>query len=317
MPGMQWYPFWEGNRSELLATHVLSSVCSVVPVPHQFEFGFDLLCTLTHQVKNALFAGRSFGSQVKAASVPSVLYGGIDDKGHWKAYELEWLYGQDQPHFLVRVDLQGWKVQVYSTTRMWWLKWQVGMPGEVQLLPGVDLEEFDGHTIQNRYASTDLPPTSDGTPAGNGRSYRVPLGSPIAEVILGGAGGERFRDSLRHCLEAWIDVEYENIRHFRTSIPFVIEPHDWQPSARLPLTSNIWHFSNGTYDQNVREILGAIGPGITSLMQNLKAQGQGEKVEMVRAIAQLAWRYGALDPIGIEFLNRGAASGHGTDEAPA
>ena len=52
---------WEGHRNEAFAEYVLSSIATVVRVPRQADFGFDLLCTLTRYAGNVLYAGRSFG----------------------------------------------------------------------------------------------------------------------------------------------------------------------------------------------------------------------------------------------------------------
>ena len=97
MTGLQLASFWEGNRAQLFATHVLSSVAAVVPVPVPMDFGHDLLCLLTRRKDNALYAGRAFGVQVKSGSIREIRYGGLNDKQTWKKYELDWLYDQHQP----------------------------------------------------------------------------------------------------------------------------------------------------------------------------------------------------------------------------
>ena len=142
MPGLQLASFWEGNRAQLFATHVLSSVAAVVPVPVPMDFGHDLLCTLTRRERHALFAGRAFGVQVKSKSDPEIRYGGLNERGEWKRYEVDWLYEQHQSFVVCLVDLKEWTVNLYSTQFMWWVPWQKGTPGEVVLVPDLSLDDF-------------------------------------------------------------------------------------------------------------------------------------------------------------------------------
>jgi len=123
MPGLQWSTFWEGNRAELFATYILSSVAAVVPVPRPVDYGLDLLCTLTRRDNRALYAGRAFGVQVRSISRSEVKYGGVNREGDWREHEVEWLYGQDQPILLCLVDLKEWRIRLYSTVRVWWVRW--------------------------------------------------------------------------------------------------------------------------------------------------------------------------------------------------
>jgi hypothetical protein len=79
MPGLQLASFWEWNRAELFGTYVLSGIASVAAVPHQFDVGVDLLCTLMRREGNALYAGRSFGVQVKSGA-QEFRYGGLHEE---------------------------------------------------------------------------------------------------------------------------------------------------------------------------------------------------------------------------------------------
>ena len=193
MPGLQLASFWEGNRSELFAAYILSGFAAVVPVPRPMDFGVDFFCTLTHLRGNALYAGRAFELQVKTGHKIQVKYGGLDN-GAWKAYELDWLYGQDQPIILCVVDLDAWELRLYSTVRMWWVRYQWGRPGEVILTPDL---EFQGESAIELYPRSPLPPPDDGRPAGDGYSYKIPLGKPIISISLKDLKEVPDRDILR------------------------------------------------------------------------------------------------------------------------
>jgi len=304
MPGLQLASFWEGNRSELLATYILSSVAAVVPVPAKFDFGLDLLCTITRHEGRALYAGRAFGVQVKSASEREVSYGGLNDGGQWKDYELKWLYGQDQPIILCIVDLKQWNVKLYSTLRMWWVRWMRGMPGEVVLVPDLEIEDFKGRSDDNRYPYTPLGRTRNGKKLGDGYSYRVPLGKPIAVVGVNDPETRDRRDMLRKCLDAWVELDYRNIRHYRMGVPYTEEWEQWGPNvppSRQERT-RITYFSNPTPDKNIKEILLSFAPAVVALLHNLQAQNQEEKLRSVIPTARLVRDYKLLDQIGEEVL---------------
>jgi hypothetical protein len=269
------------------------------------DFGFDLLCTLTRREGNSLYAGRAFGVQVKSKGSPEMRYGGLDDRGNWKGYEIDWLYGQDQPLVACIVDLKAWTVNLYSTQFMWWVPWQVGAPGEIILVPELSLDEFtdvEGRSMTNRYRSEPLPPARDGTRAGDGRSYRVPLGDPIVSVSLKEQEAQTYRDQLRECLDRWLALDYRNIIHYRLHVPYVEEWREWVTNEPPEPPGAFWHFFNPTPEYNIGAILRSISPAIASLLHNLACQRQTNKVEAVRPLARLIRDYGLLDRSAEQYL---------------
>ena len=305
MPGLQLASFWEGNRAQLFATHVLSSVAAVVPVPVPMDFGHDLLCTLTRRERHALYAGRAFGVQVKAAGSPEICYGRLGNDGRWKRYEIDWLYGQDQPLIVCIVDLRHWAVKLYSPQFMWWVLWQKRAPGEVVLTPDLQLDDYtdaEGRSMQNRYRSTPLPKAADGSRAGDGFSYRVPLGHPIASVSVKDQEAAEFRDHLRECLDRWLTLDYRNLTHRNLKVPYVEELTDWATNELPREHGTLWHLFGPSKDQNIREILSSIAPAIASLMHNLNHQKQIERLDAVKPVATLIHEYGLLDGTAVNFL---------------
>lgn len=305
MTGLQLASFWEGNRAQLFATHVLSGVAAVVPVPVPMDFGHDLLCTLTRRDRHALYAGYAFGVQVKSKSDSDVHYGGLDDKGRWKRYELQWLYEQHLPLIICIVDLKQWTVELFSTHFKWWVLDQKGMPGEITLVPNLKLEDFseaDGRTLLNRYRSERLDCCQDGTIAGDGFRYLVPLGNPIVSVSVKEQEGTQFRDAARACFENWLGLEYRNLIHHQQNVPFVEEWLTWTTNAPPGPPAHFWHFHNSTPGKNIREILSSIAPALGSLAHNLNDQKQFEKLDSVRPMLSLLQEYDLLDVTLVNFL---------------
>jgi len=309
MPGLQLASFWEGNRAELFATFVLSSVAAVVPVPRPMDFGIDLLCTMTNQNDHALNAGRAFGVQVKSTSDREAKYGGLNDKGKWKKYEIDWLFGQDQPLLLCVADISSWRVQLYSTSYMWWLKWKKKqpLPGQVILVPDQCLDDFQEQTDEDRYPRTAIQGTAPGEVCGDGYSYRVPLGRPMVDVFLKEQDAPEYRDQVRKCLGYWLEQDYRNIAHHKTEVPFIEEWMDWTPNVPPESPGRIWHYWSETPGHNVAQLLQAISPAVSSLLKNLDAQSQPDILRRVVPIADLVKEHGLLDPMGMEVLDKWAS----------
>jgi hypothetical protein len=303
MSNRQVASYWEGNRAELFSTYVLSSVAAVSPVHRPFDFGIDLLCTLTHRREHCLYAGRSFGVQVKSGQEREFQYGGLDEKKKiWKRHEVEWLYGQGQPFLVSTVSLKERRVQIYSPSPMWWLRWKVGWPGEVVLTP--DALKGASPDKSASYPRVRLPLDADGHMAGDGFRYVVPLGRPIVDIVLDEEDSEEHREHIRACLDKWLALESSNIRHYQMRVPFTQEYLDWAPNE-IPTSQTSQHYLfNDTPDQNVPEILESIGPSVAALYHNFRIQGQGERLSDLQSIVRLLQDYGALDSSAIQQVER-------------
>ena len=117
-----------------------------------------------------------------------------------------------------------------------------------------------------------------------------------------------YRDRLRECLSRWVELDYANVTYRRMKVPFTAEWMEWETNVPPELAARIFHYWNPTFDKNIPEILSSIAPGITSLLLNLRAQQQLEKVKLVLPIAHLAREYGVLDPMGVEVLEQFSAA---------
>jgi len=310
MPGRQWASFYEGHRAETLATYLLSRIATVVPVQREVDVGLDFLCTLLRYEAGALYAGQAFGVQVKSARNPVARYGGLKKKTReWKEFEIDWLYGLDQPMILCVVDLDQSSINLYSTLRIWRLRWMKGKPGEVALVPDEGSSGFrwvHHELFEDQYPCKPLGAPANGQRAGNGFSYKVPLGKPILSISAGDEDTNEYRDRLWSCLNEWIRLSYENIRLFQMRVPYTIEFVSWEPNDVRP----IWAMSpyrNPQVDKNIAEILEAMSPALGTLLANLRAQDQSSKWERVAKVAELAKTYGVLDEASKHELHKGSS----------
>ncbi len=105
MPGKLGANFRRGHLAEDLGVFFLRSFCAVADLRQEDDFGLDAIATLLSRKDGVLYAEESFAVQIKAASVTSMSYGGL---------ELEWLLDQRLPLFFLTVDLNEGAFSVYT-----------------------------------------------------------------------------------------------------------------------------------------------------------------------------------------------------------
>ena len=303
MPGQQLKSTWVGNRAELLSIYALSSIAAVTQVRREEDFGFDLLCTLLSQHKNVLRAGRSFGVQVKSSGHNKIVYGGLDHNGKWKDYEIKWLFSQDQPILIAVADVKNWKIRLYNTSRIWYLYYQVGRPGEIVLLPDEELISGELNTRSNqwRYKEDELATCDDGTFAGNGYSYQIPLGNPIVELSLDN-DDEDYLGEIQSTLDKWLEIEYESIVQRNLGIPNYFEWTAWATN-KLPTEKIVFSFWNTSRGANIQRLLQAVSPVIQSLLLHLRHQNDFQRAEPIIPFARWLKDEGFLPKPGVDALN--------------
>ena len=299
MPGRRNASFHDGDRSEYLATFVLSSIAAATPIPRQEDYGLDLICSLTRRGDDgALYVEDGFGVQVKSASEKKVTYGGMTRKtktrpSEWKEWEPKWLFHQDNPFFLAFVSKEQWRVKLYSATRMWGVQWSSGGPYRISLVP--DRQHFDGDPPNHRYRQK--PGPSDGV---DGKGiWEVALGNPILDLTPQEIEDPEFRHRAYVCLKHWVEIDRRNLVHHQLGIPFTIEPEHWETNKAPSDSLVIYIDFNPTPDMNIGRILSSIAPAIVSLVFNFHAQGQTKKLQSVKPMLRLLAEYHEqLDGVG-------------------
>lgn len=111
--------FFQGNRSELLADFLLSSIGITTPARRQFDHGVDFYCNL---IKNGsteyLTFGYPFTIQIKSISKPNVTFG---NREKWRPESISWLFENELPFFIGIVDKKKTSIDIYDTTGLWQL----------------------------------------------------------------------------------------------------------------------------------------------------------------------------------------------------
>ncbi len=271
MPGQLSDDFRGGARSEYLAQYLLSQLGLAVPVPRQEDIGADFICAPTFKVGRMLRAGTSFLVQIKAQA-SEISYGGRDNKGKWKDYELNWLFGNDLPLFIGISNKETLTLDLYSCSPMrqtHFLHWPFG-----KLNLQLD-EPLSKNPIE---VEGDSFVEAKGLKC-SGKTYRVPLGKPIIRLHV----ASRKRGKLvthqrklarqRKLIDAVAKNDLQNIAYHRMGVHFgnVALGHRTNgPASDLQLASFFaWNDIKGYH---IRPQLDALFPILTTLISNAAAQ---------------------------------------------
>lgn len=110
-----------GDSYEIFAESVLSRIASLTRIGAKNDFGTDIYCQPRVQADSRTETVTELCLlQIKGGS-SRLEYGGIDARGVWKQHEFEWLRDLWAPLYLVRVDAEYHKLNVYSLWPIWWV----------------------------------------------------------------------------------------------------------------------------------------------------------------------------------------------------
>ena len=184
------------------------------------------------------------------------------------------------------------------------MNWHVGPPAAVKLVPDKDFDRVRGGlSPETDYGEEPIPGAERAAYRGARNSYSIPLGKPILIVDLS-EGELPAAGDLQACLNPWLDLDYRNIAYRQLRVPYVAEWVEWEVN-RQP-TGVVMHryYDHPQHDKNVPDLLRALSPAITSLLLNLRRQGQEEKIPAVAELARIAQEYGCLDGVATNFLDK-------------
>jgi len=218
MPGARPYGFRPGDRAELLAEFILSSIAFTTRVARQEDVGIDLLCVLAKRQGNLLKAGGFFTVQVKQASQSFV---------YEKPHEIDWIKGQENPLFLCRVHQASLSVEIFSTWNMLnaFLK---EAADKIVLEPGGPEASFARYRME------------DGV-------QFIPLGRPILRIEAADATSDSKAELYGDILDAWVRIDRENVVRREAAMHWVVGPCEYQTNelpTGLGAASVFWNAKN-------------------------------------------------------------------------
>jgi len=280
----------QGYRAEKLGEYLLSDFAAITSVARPDDFGIDCYCALLSQKALCDYVGKIFGVQIKSGKGAKLVIGGSRSnkpgREAWKEHEVHWLLHLNIPFFLAIVHQPTGTLRLYSTSRIWWLRWLIGRPYKIILKPGKDPNpKVD---FQSREWFDSVEKTNHCEDIHDGREWVVPLGKPIIEVSKNTNNSHSVTEEIRKVINWWVSLEQENQLYQSLSIPFCWECKAWETNtlpgeqARVPL-----YFGNPTKGQNIDTILKALQSGIIALAYNFLLQ-EDARISSLKEIINLS-----------------------------
>lgn len=235
MPGARSRGWRLGDRGELLAESILSSIAFTVRVPRQEDVGHDLLCTIAEREGNLQRAGPFFTVQVKS-NRGSITYE--------KEHEVAWIQNQENPFFLCVAHRNDLTIEMYSTWNM---------------LNGFLLKGAQRIILEPGGLDADYEEVT--TVAGE---QRVPLGRPILRMSMNDAMDEGRAKDLGKVLREWVRIDSENIANRATGMYWVVGPGNYDTN-KSPLASTDFKISFFWNAENINICCSNFGRSATAL----------------------------------------------------
>jgi hypothetical protein len=192
MPAVVPFGFYQGSRSEYLATYILSRLCVVTPVPREGDFGIDLIGHLTRREGGLLEVGEAFSVQVKS-EVDRLSYPENPDSDPKMGERVvRWVLTQPIPFFVAVVSKADQRLRLYST-------WEL-----------LKLSYVYGHAFK-QVVLTLGPDSTVPDPRREDEVGIVPLGPPILDVAASDVEDNAKADALAAVLAHWVRLDLENV----------------------------------------------------------------------------------------------------------
>jgi hypothetical protein len=283
-----------GEKYETFADHMISRFASNIRVPRQDDYGIDLyaLPRVSTGVRTET-AVELCAIQIKGGE-SELVYGGLNQKGEWKKYDLDWLRSLTIPLYLARVDASCTTVDLFSLWPVWYLFHYAGNPFEIAFKTQPATEQ------RQHWFNLESVAEPTGTNMGDGRRWIVNLGPPFLHLT-----GEHFRDAdfpdhSSMILRTWTSFDRTTVIRFLQGVPIVDAITTWKTNSIGDISTSRWQMWNEAPDVNVPRLARVIAPALTNLSLHLKSRPN----EVAGFIPVLDWldQNQHLDEIGKGLL---------------
>lgn len=269
--------FREGDRSEYLATFLLSGIGLVTPVPRQEDIGIDFYCTLADQETGFLTFGFPFGVQVKSASQSDVVFGDLKN-GRWPSHDIRWLFQRELPFFIAFVDKAKIKLDLFNTSALWFIIWESPDCSRIVLKPRADRND---NSDVGRPAKTEL--TEWPANSGDGYTYAVDLGQPVVSLQYSDFEDNDKLKKIKSVLRAAIYYEQRNFIYHKLRLPHF----EWILRSRSNESFDAAWFYTTTNVDISDDLIVNLAPMIISLAMNWEQQGRTDDLALLRPLIAL------------------------------
>lgn len=298
MPGVKWFTFRQGNRSEYLAQYVLSALGIVVKVPMEEDVGADFHCSLAKFNGHLMTFYSPFLVQIKSISEKEIVYGGVDSKHKWKKEEIDWLFTQELPLLIGLVDKNELSLKLYSTSNMWAAWYFSGNIAQVTLCPDVPCNKEDQVMSPTKENNAEEVSEWVSINIGDGKKWTVPLGPALVSISFDDLENQEKMESFRQILSSALQLEQENITYRRLKVhiskwPLIIETN------KGITAQGIFVAANPVPGANTEEQLKSLFPILVTLAFNYKIQKKEYDLEKIKKVLEMFPNIGSPELAGL------------------
>lgn len=269
-----------GAQNEAMASALIGHLCAPSQVPREHDFGIDFFCQLYSFGAASVTSEDLFSLQVKGSS-EAVRYGGTDDDGKWRDYEIRWLQSQALPIFIARVR-QHDQIDIYSLGLVWRVLWQAQNPFEIKCTT----EEATSTPYTITEASFE--PATNANGQGDGSTWAVPLGPPFLRLTHTEVRDQNFVHSARDHLARYVELERVNLIRFMLRTAIHRYPETWATNSFGPITkvhkAMYWSQLPG---ENIVELMRAVEPALVNLGVHLQWQNDRSAYRLIDVLEWL------------------------------
>lgn len=271
MSGTRLYNFREGDRSEYLATYLLSGLGLINPVPRQEDIGVDFHCQLADQEKGVLSFGNPFIIQIKSSSTKSILYGNLE-QDKWDLKQIEWLFKQNQPFFIGSVDKETMKISIYDCSTLYHLRFLPKTPTFIEFTFEDNNEVYRPEKeIINTWSRKDS----------DGYKHIIKLGLPLITIDNSDLQNKDVLKIKKDILRQAVEINQYNVIHIHKNIGWINYISKIDTNEKFTLA---WDSLIATNDKIIDNLINTLDFPILNLAMNLYANGEYEKLKSIRWI---------------------------------
>jgi hypothetical protein len=255
-----------GTKYEAYARNLLVRIASMVQVPREEDFGIDFYCQPLVGEGKMQDVKELCVIQVKGGKKP-LAYGGLHPKTRkWRGYHFDWLRSLGVPLYLVKIDNQFTKAEVFSLWPVWLSLWNYGVPFKINVITRSAMDE--PYQLEGT-AKGNIDPKGEGF--GNGCICQVNVGTPFLELNDSNLRDPGFCELAMRILRKRISIDQQSLMWFRLGVPGTHQIDRWQTNNNNVSLQRIVLF-NPTPGMNIRATAQAAEAVVTALGYNLKEQ---------------------------------------------
>jgi hypothetical protein len=274
MSGGLLHSFKEGNRSEILADYLLSSIGITTPVRRQDDHGFDFYCQIADNESGYLTFGYPFMIQIKSKATNNcIVYG---EKEDWKSENISWLFKNEIPFLIGIVDKRKFSIELFDTSGLWQV-YNINHQNcsTIEMCPNAHPKG----EMRNNCELIKLEDWSEGK--GDGFKYKIDLGNPLISInnkdVLEIANLIERKNILRRIIE----IEQLNILYRKQHVRAFTEIKENITNASDFITGA--KFEGRTTD-NVDDIYASIREALIVQLFTLNLMGRKDEVQKIKEL---------------------------------